>query len=281
MDKQPFVSVVIPAYNAEAYIDGCLESVLFQNYTYFEVIVVDDGSTDATFRILKDKQKEDSRLKIYSIVNSGPSRARNYGIEQAKGEYIILLDADDKLLADSISKRIEMAVTYPDIDMLGCGFVIGNDSNSKCVDDKVMRISKYRLLFKNDFRPSTIILKREILETHRFNIKQKFSEDYLLWLQIAFDNRRMALMKAPLVALYDKPLWGAAGLSAHLWRLEKYELGNFCHLLSMRKISFPLYMIASVFSMMKHTRRVMITALRNCLVFKNMRKRAKLPLLKC
>ena len=89
------ISVVIPAYNVEKYFEKCLQSVVSQTYTDLEIIIVDDGSSDNTLNIAKSFGDKDSRIKIFEQKNAGAGAARNYGIKQATGEYIIFLDSDD------------------------------------------------------------------------------------------------------------------------------------------------------------------------------------------
>lgn len=91
------ISIVIPVYNSERYIDKCIQSVLEQTMTDFELIVIDDGSSDNSGRILDNYAQQDSRIKIFHIENSGVSAARNYGIEECKGDYIYIMDSDDYL----------------------------------------------------------------------------------------------------------------------------------------------------------------------------------------
>ena len=93
----PFFSIIIPVYNVEKYLAACLDSVLNQDFTDFEIICVNDGSTDASDDILKDYQKRDSRICIITQKNSGLSEARNTGIENASGKYICFVDSDDML----------------------------------------------------------------------------------------------------------------------------------------------------------------------------------------
>ncbi|ABG41571.1 glycosyl transferase, family 2 [Paraglaciecola sp. T6c] len=88
------VSVVIPVYNSQSYIADCIDSVLAQTYQDFEIIVIDDGSTDSSLDILKSYQKK-QKIKLLQIENSGQSVARNLGIEQATGKYLIFIDSDD------------------------------------------------------------------------------------------------------------------------------------------------------------------------------------------
>lgn len=94
------ISVVIPAYNAEKYISKCIHSVLKQTYEDIEVIVIDDGSSDNTYYVCEEIKQLDSRVKLYSISNSGVSHARNFGIQKCSGEYLTFLDADDYLDLD-------------------------------------------------------------------------------------------------------------------------------------------------------------------------------------
>jgi glycosyltransferase involved in cell wall biosynthesis len=95
MKKQPLTSVVIPAYNAEPFIERTLRSALRQTHTNLEVIVVDDGSTDKTRAIAEAVATEDDRVRIISVPNGGVAKARNIGIAGAKGEFVAFLDADD------------------------------------------------------------------------------------------------------------------------------------------------------------------------------------------
>lgn len=96
------VSVIIPAYNAEEYIKRAICSVLNQTYTNYEIIVVNDGSTDLTREIIEEIAKNDNRVRVINTENGGVSRARNIGIEAAKGEFISFLDADDELFPDAL-----------------------------------------------------------------------------------------------------------------------------------------------------------------------------------
>lgn len=82
----PKISVIIPAYNVERYIKQCVETVLYNSFKDFEIIVVNDGSTDGTYAILKKLVTEDERIRVFTTSNKGLSAARNFGIRQARGE---------------------------------------------------------------------------------------------------------------------------------------------------------------------------------------------------
>ncbi len=89
------ISVVIPVYNVEQYLGGCLDSVLCSVYQDFELILVNDGSTDGSFQICGEYAARDSRIRLISQENTGVSAARNRGIDACQGEWIVFVDADD------------------------------------------------------------------------------------------------------------------------------------------------------------------------------------------
>lgn len=107
MDYDISFSFVMPAYNTCKYISRSIESVLSQNYSNWELIVINDGSTDSTPQIIEEYSKKDSRIKYVSIPNSGVSHARNLGIELAKGDYIGFIDSDDWISSDMLSILVE------------------------------------------------------------------------------------------------------------------------------------------------------------------------------
>ena len=104
------ISVIIPAYNVEEYIEECLRSVMNQTLKEIEIICIDDGSTDDTLKILSSLKDEDARICIISQENKGLSSARNQGILKSKGQYILYLDSDDKLELDALEKIYELMI---------------------------------------------------------------------------------------------------------------------------------------------------------------------------
>lgn len=97
MEKKPFFSVIVPAFNAEALIGVCVNGVLSQTEPDFELILIDDGSTDNTLSVIQEYKKQDARIKVIHQENKGHTGARNTGLTYAKGEYILFLDCDDSL----------------------------------------------------------------------------------------------------------------------------------------------------------------------------------------
>lgn len=134
------VSVIIPVYNGAAWIRECMESVLSQTWGSFEVLVLDDHSTDGTTRIIQEMSQKDQRIQLILRNGKGVSAARNQGIEQSDGEYITFLDADDKL----DGRMLERLIGYlkeEDSDMVSCGYYswtsnLKEDKEPQCRDDK-------------------------------------------------------------------------------------------------------------------------------------------------
>lgn len=263
---KPLVSVIIPAYNAEKTITDCLNSIYQQTFKNFEIIVVNDGSKDNTLSILNEHAAKhtDIDLHIYTIKNSGPASARNYGIFHSTGKYIAFLDSDDQWVATKLEKQIKCFEENPEIDLLGCDHFIGKSYPYLITGIKI--ISKHQLLFKNYFHTPCVIIKRSLLKNIRFEEKKKYSEDYFLWLQIACNNYTCAIQKDKLTILCNKAMYGQSGLSSHIWDMEKGELRNYSLLYQKHLISFPWYSAATCFSLIKYSKRILLTLFRKYII---------------
>ncbi len=119
----PRVSILIPVYNAEKYVGKTIGSVLKQNYRDFEVLLINDGSTDGSLGILETFRKKDKRIRVFSKSNRGRGSALNFGIDKSRGKYISFLDADDimaqnslKIRADTLDKSKEIDLVYGDME---------------------------------------------------------------------------------------------------------------------------------------------------------------------
>ena len=107
MTTKPKISVIIPVYNVEKWLNKCVDSILSQSYENFEVILVNDGSTDKSGDICDKYLKEDNRVKVFDILNSGQSVARNIGLKEAKGDYILFIDSDDYIEKNTLKRMYE------------------------------------------------------------------------------------------------------------------------------------------------------------------------------
>ena len=121
MEKNGIVSIIIPVYNAERYLRDCIQSVLDQSYDHWELILVDDGSTDNSYKICLEFADNDHRVRVYHNENHGVSYTRNFGMSVAKGEFLCFIDADDKILPDYIS-CLHKSLTETEADVVFCGY---------------------------------------------------------------------------------------------------------------------------------------------------------------
>lgn len=118
MNSNINVSIIIPVYNSEKFLENLLDDLIAQSYPYFEVILINDGSKDGSEAILKRYEQKDDRIHYITVENSGVSEARNTGIALAKGKYIRFIDADDRLETDSIETMIEAAQEDQNVDLV-------------------------------------------------------------------------------------------------------------------------------------------------------------------
>lgn len=126
MDKlsRPLVSIVVPVYNVEEYVSACVNSLLAQTYPHLEILLVNDGSTDSSGRIIDSIT--DPRVRIFHQENGGLSSARNLGIHQATGDYLCFIDSDDVVREDFVEQLLDAALTY-DCDLAICNLTSFSD----------------------------------------------------------------------------------------------------------------------------------------------------------
>lgn len=167
-EKNPLISIVIPVFNSETYLNCCLESVTDQIYTNLEIICVDDGSTDNSVGLVNEWIRRDSRIMLIQQEHLGASAARNRGISEAKGEYIAFVDSDDRVDKLFIFK---MLTEIGESDICVCGFVVW--LNDRYIE-KCGPVSAYTLSKEEMIR--YVLEKRD--ETHVV-VNKLFSKDVL------------------------------------------------------------------------------------------------------
>lgn len=191
--NKPLVSVILPVYNGKKFLSEAIESVIAQTYSDWEIIAVNDGSTDASLEILrKYEQQLPSKINVINQENYGISIARNRAIASAKGEYIAFLDCDDLWLPNKLKKQVDFLDSNSEIGLLysDC-YVLDSNSNMKediySLRTKPRKGNIFHILLYNNFIPtSTVIVRRGVLkEIGLFNPRYKISQDYDLWLRIA------------------------------------------------------------------------------------------------
>lgn len=126
-------SIIIPVYNIEKYLSACLESILSQEFKDYEIIIIDDGSTDNSFKICENYAKKDARIKVEHQKNAGVGKARNKGIKMAQAEYLLFLDGDDVLVQNSLYNINNCMKTADNSDIIFCNYHKEN-SDGKIID---------------------------------------------------------------------------------------------------------------------------------------------------
>jgi glycosyltransferase involved in cell wall biosynthesis len=187
--KKPLVSVIIPTYNSASFLPQSVESVLHQTYANFEVIVVDDGSTDNTEAVLSPYR---DAIRYIKKANSGPSGARNLGINEAKGEFIAFQDADDIWLPEKLQLQMDYLTSHPEIAVLYTDIIQFNHQGqlSFGLQERYGSIpSGYifeELLVNHAVTLSTVIVYRScIYEVGTFDESLIGAEDYNFYLRLA------------------------------------------------------------------------------------------------
>lgn len=154
--QEGMVSVILPVYNVEKYINRCIESIINQTYKNLEIILIDDGSTDSCPQICDEWGKRDNRIKVVHKKNSGLGMARNTGINNALGEYICFFDSDDYIAVNAIEKLYKVLKEYnADVVCFGFGNVDKNGNIRKLVPNIQKKLYKYDDVI-NEFLPELI-----------------------------------------------------------------------------------------------------------------------------
>ena len=182
--KNDMISIIIPIYNVEKYLEKCLDSILNQTYKNLEIILIDDGSTDNSPNICNSYCEKDKRIKIIHKNNEGVSSARNKGIELSKGKYIVFIDSDDyvsnehiEVLYDCIiSNNVDLVISNL-IDISEDGIILNNEekesflmNKDQCLKELLSEDNFYHLCCGNIYR-------KDLLEKIRFNCKYRIAED--------------------------------------------------------------------------------------------------------
>lgn len=185
------VSVIIPAYNAEKYIEVCLSSVLRQTLREIEIIIVNDGSIDRTMEVVEEYKKSDERIKLLNQKNSGVSSARNNGLKVSKGKYIFQLDADDWLEENALEEYYYTAEsTSADIVVANAYQDFGNGNYKIIKDGCINSNDLVKELFLDNILPNVWakFYKRELFINHNIKYSEgiRIGEDLLMNFYLLF-----------------------------------------------------------------------------------------------
>ena len=185
----PKISVVMPVYNAERFLSEAIESILNQTFKDFELIIINDGSTDNSLEIIKKYKAQDERIVLISRENRGLVYSLNEGIEKAEGKYIARMDADDISLENRFSKQFEVLEDNTDIDIVGCDYqLIDKNSNvvGKTIVPKTEKDILLTLCYSVPFAHPSVMIRKSIFQYHKY--EESPAEDYLLWSRVYKKN---------------------------------------------------------------------------------------------
>lgn len=209
MKNKELVSIIMPAYNASNYIQESIDSVIAQTYSNWELLIIDDGSTDATSGIIKRNIQKDNRIKLFFQENSNQAIARNLGISKSKGELLAFLDSDDVWLSNKLQVTLENFDSEV-FDLIFTESFFTSDSvicNSK-TQYQTMGVGALHyqgdsglkaFIQRNRIPILTVIVKKKyVIEINNFDSKCVPAEDYDLWMRLLLNGCKFQSIDIPL-----------------------------------------------------------------------------------
>lgn len=212
--NKPLISIIVPVYNVETYLDQCIHSVLNQTYSNWELLLINDGSTDSSGSMCDDYARRDGRIRVIHMKNRGVSEARNTGLTLSKGEYITFLDSDDGIREDFLETCLTTAIQH-EVDIVIGHFFIWDENQQtfyyfveQSQKDTIELISAQEALnrqvvWKNfNTAPFVVawgkVFKATLFNTIRFPKGKVFEDEYTI---------HKALLKSDSVALINKEFY--------------------------------------------------------------------------
>ena len=211
MVLNPLISVILPVYNTEKFLNESINSILEQTYTHFELIIVNDGSTDASQSII-DHYSDPRIRKINHTQNKGLVASLNEAIVSAKGDMIVRMDADDIAFKDRVQKQVQYLLDHPAIDIVGTHAVFFETNTQSPMANWELDLNtitpssiKKALTWENCMIHPSICMRSEIAKSLLYNEQQKNYEDYDLWLRATADNINIAKLDESLLYYRVQP----------------------------------------------------------------------------
>jgi len=211
MVLNPLISVILPVYNAEKFLNESINSILEQTYTHFELIIVNDGSTDTSQSII-DHYSDPRIRKINHTQNKGLVASLNEAINNAEGDFIVRMDADDIAFKDRVQKQVQYLLDHPAIDIVGTHAVFFETNTQSPMANWELDLNtitpssiKKALTWENCMIHPSICMRSEIAKSLLYNEQQKNYEDYDLWLRATADNINIAKIDESLLYYRVQP----------------------------------------------------------------------------
>ena len=200
MSRGKLCSIIIPCFQCKKYLGYTVDSALAQTYPSMEILLVDDGSQDGTWELMRELAKKDPRIRIFqNPKNLGVAETRNFAFRQAQGEYVAFLDSDDLWAPDKLEKQISL------LSQTGCDFCYSSysflDAENRPTGHPYLvpkTCSLPQLLKENFICCSSVVLRRELVLSHPMN-PNYFHEDFVLWIDLLKNGYRGCGHPEPLV----------------------------------------------------------------------------------
>lgn len=201
-NKTPEISVILPVYNAAPYVVKAVQSMLRQSFTNFELLLINDGSTDDTDAIIKAHCLADARVRYISRENKGLIATLNEGIRLSLGRYIARMDADDISEPERLALQYQYLTSHPDVAAVGCAYQLMDEQENIINIRKPPRYNwliKPLFLFGSPFAHPSMMLNKGLIGQHlHYNDAYQYAEDYELWLRLSL-RFKLANLAKPLL----------------------------------------------------------------------------------
>ena len=205
------ISVIVPVYNVEAYLERCVESILQQTYAHFELILINDGSTDSSGQICDHLASQYENIKVYHIENAGVSNARNMGIQLATGSWVTFIDSDDFVTQDYLAtlasavEGVNVGFVIASLHHIKNGIVTDIPSHSGKTELWSTEETMKELLMttRTSFFPVAKLFKRDLLADEKFNTNYHLAEDALFLTELLLKTRCSSVFIDKPVYYYD------------------------------------------------------------------------------
>ena len=231
------ISVILPVFNGADTIKKSIESVRNQTYTDFELLIVDNGSTDATREICLDFEKQDGRIKLLHCAQRGVVAGRKLGLEMAQGEYVAFIDADDSYVPEMLQKMLEAAERY-DADITSCGYINvypdGRQDSSFPVTEGLLSTDQF---FNYLFEGGTLgflwnkLYRKTVLDECAHPENMEVCEDTFMNCSLMHSQRKIVILKECLYRYYVNP-----ASVTHTLEKKVADNGDWKYLVSYQKI---------------------------------------------
>lgn len=242
--EEALISVIVPVYNGQDYLEGCIRSIEEQTYHKTEIIIVNDGSTDNTGKVCETLREAYDNIRVIALDDKGVSAARNIGIQEAKGDYLTFVDADDRLCRETLQILYD-CLSDTESDIAGCRFFLWKNE-TEWEEHSREKVEKKAYLKPRVFTPDTYVkdailqgnsrcwsklYRREILRGIRFEEGLTIGEDMLFVVKLLSGAKRIAELEYPGYGYFQNP--GGAILRAFTprymdqitcWELAREEL---------------------------------------------------------